>query len=138
MVKRLQIVYHGTNSRSAKCILKTGFRKGTYFAAHLEDAIGYGGMYVFEIAYPVWDLPKNFWQFVCGHGVSPEFIVRLTKYNCSKVVLDNMVLRHRICLSNSTKREIEYTRNDMIVHPSKYSRGELIAYGVEHESVNNP
>ncbi len=50
-VKRI-ICYHGTNWRSAQAILREGFKPGTYFAFHLEDAVGYGGPYVFEVGFP--------------------------------------------------------------------------------------
>ncbi len=129
--KRVAIVCHGTNLRNARKILKEGFKKDTYFARHLEDAIGYGGLYVFEVAYPVVLIPKNCWQFLNRERVPPEFIVRLTKYNRSKVIKDNMVLRHMVCISNATKAETKYIIDDMKVNPSGYTEAELIAYGVK-------
>ena len=129
--KRVAIVYHGTNLVNARKILKEGFKKDTYFACHLEDAVGYGGLYVFEVSYPVFLIPKNCWQFLNGEGIPPEFIVRLTKYNRSKVIKDNMVLRHLVCISNSTKREVKNIIDHMKVSPKGYTDAELIAYGVK-------
>ena len=129
-MKRVAIVYHGTNVIGKRKISKEGFRKGTYFALHLEDALGYGGQYIFEVAYPVSKIPKKNWQFICDNGIPTEFIVRLTKYNPTKVIVDNMVLRHMVCISNSTKAEVEYNKQDMKKSPSSYSKEELIAYGV--------
>ncbi len=97
----------------------------------MEDAIGYGGRYIFEVAYPVFMIPNRNWQFISENIVPPEFIVRLTKYNPAKVMVDNMVLRHMVCISNSTKGEVKYIVEDMATNPKKYSREELIAYGVE-------
>jgi len=48
-MKKSRICFHGTKRQNAYKILKTGFKKWTYFAKHLEDALGYGGKYVFEI-----------------------------------------------------------------------------------------
>lgn len=131
--KRVCIVYHGTNLANVRKILKEGFKKDTYFARHLEDAVGYGGLYVFEVAYPVFLIPKNCWQFLNRERVLPEFIVRLTKYNRSKVIKDNMVLRHLVCISNSTKGEVKNIIDHMKVSPKGYTDAELIAYGVKRE-----
>lgn len=125
------IVYHGTNQVNARKILKDGFKKDTYFALHLEDAIGYGGLYVFEVAYPLGRIPEGCWQFMCDVLVIPKSIVRLTKYNRSKVIRDNMVLRHMVMISNSTKGEVKYITDDMKINPSGYTEAELIAYGVK-------
>ncbi len=128
--ERMLIVYHGTDKVSASKIMKEGLSEGTYLAIHLEDAIGYGGNYVFEIAYPSCGIPSDNWQFKTRKDVASEFIVRLTKYNPSKVLLDNMVLRHKVCMTNSTEGEIEYVREDMMHNPKGYTSEELIAYAV--------
>ncbi len=128
---RVVIVYHGTSLVNSRRIFKEGFKKGTYFAKHLEDAIGYGGLYVFDVAYPAHLISKQSWQYIAGEAVLPEFIIQLTKYNRSRVVFDNMVLRHMVCISNATKAETKYITDDMKVNPSGYSEAELIAYGVK-------
>lgn len=134
----LAIIYHGTNQVNARKILKDGFKKDTYFALHLEDAIGYGGLYVFEVAYPLSRIPEGCWQFICDAFIDTESIVRLTKYNRSKVVTDNMVLRHMVMISNSTKGEVKYITDDMKANPSRYTEAELIAYGVEKIEASAP
>ncbi len=133
--KRSIIVYHGTKVVEARKILKEGFKEGTYFAKHLEDAIGYGGNYVFEVAYLYSMTSKLPIIFRCQQNVPSEFIVQLTRYNPSKVIIDNMVLRHRVKISNSTKAEIEYIRQDMRNKSTGYSRDELIAYGMVEENA---
>jgi len=129
-MRRACIVYHGTNAANAKRILKNGFRAGTYFAWHMEDAIGYGGLWIFEVVLPTRLAPKNNWQFTLDNQVPPEFIIRLTQYRTPKIVCDNMVLRHMVGISNCTKAEVEHTRKDMESRPSFYSKDELTAYGI--------
>lgn len=46
----MKIWFHGTNKANAESILKEGFRPDTWFAAHLEDALAFGGNHVFEVA----------------------------------------------------------------------------------------
>lgn len=132
-MKRLQIVYHGTSYKSSKSILKEGFREGTYFAKYLEDALGYGGKYIFEVAYQYNKIPKKNWQFICEEKISPEFIVRLTKYEPSKIIKDDKILRVKICMSNMTDAEREYMFNNMKNNKDRYTKEELIAYGLLKE-----
>lgn len=110
-------------------ILREGFKKGTYFAVHLEDALGYGGLYIFEVAYPAQQMPDN-WQFVTDTGVPPESIVGLTKYNRSRVLKDDKVLRCKICISNQTEAETWYMCKAMRRNPTDYTKEELVAYGI--------
>jgi hypothetical protein len=58
-MKKLVICYHGTNSRAAQAIVGHGFAKGTHFAAHLEDALGYGGGHLFEVMFPADAVPPS-------------------------------------------------------------------------------
>jgi hypothetical protein len=42
--------FHGTNSKEMVSeIEKEGFQAGTYFAQHMEDAVIFGGAYVFFV-----------------------------------------------------------------------------------------
>lgn len=77
-----QIWYHGTNKNNAKSILKTGFREGTWFAKHLEDAIGYGGEYVFEVDMEV---NNEDWQIHMGHDIPTSWIHSLHRYKVRKL-----------------------------------------------------
>jgi len=44
------IWYHGTSNKNAKTIYRAGcFKAGTWFARHLEDAVEFGGPYVFAV-----------------------------------------------------------------------------------------
>jgi hypothetical protein len=103
----LIICYHGTNRVNAKSILKRGFPPCTYFAAHLEDAVGYGGNHVFEVAF---HKAPDKWQFMCPVRAQPSMIVSYTVYT-TRVKFRNESLRKKVFKSNigrsrSDKRSI--------------------------------
>jgi len=75
------IAYHCTNCVGADGILAEGFRPGTWFAKHLEDAVEFGGgEHIFEVA--IVDLSEpTYWQFrltetVPTHAISRHYIFR--------------------------------------------------------------
>lgn len=76
--------YHGTNKENAKLISETGFRPGTYFAHHLEDALAFGGKYVFRVEFEEDKFSNeddcDRWQFWIINTVLPDRIKSLTKY----------------------------------------------------------
>lgn len=82
--------YHGTNKENAKLILENGFRSGTYFAHHLEDALAFGGKYVFRVEFEE-DKFNNeddiSWQFWIENTVAPDKIKSLIKYEEEKIAL---------------------------------------------------
>ena len=84
IIKEFKIWYHGTNKENSELILKNGFKKGTYFANHLEDAIGFGGKYVFEVAL-LMD-KKNYWEWITPIIISKNKIIRLKIYNDIKKI----------------------------------------------------
>jgi len=92
------ICYHGTNKKNANKILKEGFKKGTYFAKHLEDALGFGGKWIFEVRFFV-PLPKN-WQFIITFPYKKENIVRLKHYHQIEMIFENDKLNDEIFKSN--------------------------------------
>jgi len=94
----LCICYHGTSKENSESIMKTGFKKWTYFAKHLEDSLGYGGEYVFEVQFDSEKL-KEGWQFINHEIVPIDRIVGLTRYT-SLEQYDNPILRNKIFESN--------------------------------------
>jgi len=76
--------YHGTNEENAKLILETGFRPGTYFAYHLEDALEFGGKYVFRVEFEEDKFSnaedRDRWQFWIVNTILPDKIKSLIKY----------------------------------------------------------
>lgn len=97
----LEICYHGTNEENALGILREGFKIGTYFARHLEDAIGYGGPHVFGVAFDTdrfsHSLPH--WQFVLREVVLPSCIVHYRIYQVREMAV-NQHLWEKILQSN--------------------------------------
>ena len=69
--------YHGTNRANALKIIKEGICVGTHFAHHLEDALEFGGSWVFRIK---WEDKSDNWQFLNMEHILPERIERLTQY----------------------------------------------------------
>jgi len=69
--------YHGTNKENALKISKNGFKVGTHFASHLEDALEFGGSWIFVVK---WDHKPFNWQFLNKRIIKPNKIHRLTQY----------------------------------------------------------
>ena len=86
------ICFHGTDKVTVKRILKDGFRKGTYFARHLEDALEFGGRFVFFVRFEENGFTnlegKNWWQFHLAEVVLPEKIWKVVEYS-QLLILDN-------------------------------------------------
>ena len=61
------ICYHGTNKISASSICKEGFNADTWFATHMEDALKFGGPYIFGVDFK-YDPVLEDWQF---HHLKP-------------------------------------------------------------------
>jgi hypothetical protein len=74
----MRIWYHGTTEENAAAIMKTGFRENTYFASGLQDAISYGGHYVFEAAINFGE--KEPWQIKTANEIPPDWIISLRRY----------------------------------------------------------
>jgi phosphodiesterase/alkaline phosphatase D-like protein len=78
------IAFHGTDEASAGLILATGFKPYSYFAAHLEDALAFGGPYVFEVKFRG-GLRSEAWQFTIRRRLAPSRIRSLTHYRARHV-----------------------------------------------------
>ena len=90
------ICFHGTDAANAVRIRREGFKKGTFFAKHLENALEFGGTWVFQICFDVALLPPGCWQFRIREKKSHVDIVRLTHYARIKTVFENSELRESI------------------------------------------
>ena len=97
-----RIYYHGTNRSAVLEIQKVGFSPGTYFADGLQDALGYGGDWVFEVILP--ERPGAGWQIIEPHRVPPKQIVSLTQYTAS-VKLNNAEKRKELFQAALTERK---------------------------------
>jgi hypothetical protein len=77
----MRIWFHGTSEVAARSIAAEGFRPNTWFSAHLEDAIEFGGPFVF------WTLldyapgtPGN-WQMCVRPAVPASAIRKFVEYH---------------------------------------------------------
>ena len=96
----LVICYHGTKARNVPGIVRDGFRKGAYFAAHLENAIHMGGRHVFGVVFnkaELGDPPP--WQFIICEVIPPDLIVHHRVYKMSPVMLNDK-LQEEVLQSN--------------------------------------
>lgn len=70
-----KVWFHGTRSiQELTSIKKNGFRKGTYFARHMEDAVGYGGPYVAWVKVRFDHTPLE-WQAISANKIPARSII---------------------------------------------------------------
>lgn len=87
--------FHGTTSKKkADSILKNGFNKGTFFADHLEDALGFGGNHIFwvwlDFKFKRGKRPKMYsWQVISANHIKPEFIKKYEIYQKPKLIYNH-------------------------------------------------
>lgn len=132
--KPMQIVYHGTNKANAQSIVKNGFRPGTYFGIHQEDALGYGGNYLFEVAIESDKIPKGVdWEFCNDELIKPSKIVSLTQYRPARKIIEDEGLRAKVFESNMPKVSLKPKPAKQRIPtlktsiPKKKPRGKIIA-----------
>lgn len=90
-----EVLYHGTKFKyNAFKILKEGFKEWSYFSSNLNNAVGFGGKYVFEVVFLKSDLP-DYWQVRCENRIPPERIVRMSKYK-SQEIIKNKTLEKKV------------------------------------------
>lgn len=93
------ICYHGTKVNKCVSILRDGFRPGSYFALHLEDALEFGGSVVFRVIFDD-AAHRNDWQFFIYETVPPDRIIAITEYVVHKVY-GNPKLQEQVFQSNT-------------------------------------
>lgn len=74
------IAFHGTNLRGALGISRHGFKLGTYFARHAEDALEFGGSIVFHVTFEEWEDDRDAddqWQWREPEVVPFDRVVRI-------------------------------------------------------------
>jgi len=87
MKEKYKIVFHGTQKENIKSILKSGFKKNSYFAINLADALEFGGEYIF---YVILKLKRGDtdWQPRAGRKIPASRITRLVRVN-PKMLYEN-------------------------------------------------
>lgn len=86
----MRVCYHGTDVEAAKSIRESGFRPGTWFASHLEDALEFGGPHVFRV---VFDDPPDEWQFHVAGAVPTERMLSYKKYTVEPVFENRALMK---------------------------------------------
>lgn len=66
--------FHGTTPEIAAIIEREGFKEGTWFAAHMEDAVGYGGPCVFFVKVTFPKERAYSWQVCCINSLPSSTI----------------------------------------------------------------
>lgn len=70
-----RVWFHGTNKNNIDKIRKNGFKIGTYFARHMEDAVKFGGPYVFSVNAVFKPRRRNNWQVTCANAIPRTSII---------------------------------------------------------------
>ena len=84
-----QIVwFHGTAPKNVEAIQKTGFKEGTYFARHMEDAFAFGGSCVFVVEIHFESPPLDGWQVTCANHIEPRAIKKLVTMEGDRTTLN--------------------------------------------------
>ncbi len=73
--KPQDIWFHGTNYHNALKIERNGFRVGTWFARHMEDAVAFGGSCVFWVRVKFDRVPLR-WQVHCTNSIPASAIIK--------------------------------------------------------------
>ncbi len=85
----MEIRFHGTTKENVDIILKTGFKAGTYFGKHLEDAIHMGGDCVFEVLFE--ESPTDYWEYISSEVIPASKIRSLINYSPEVLFHSNRV-----------------------------------------------
>jgi hypothetical protein len=93
----VKIWYHGTNMENALKIRQEGFKSGTWFASHLEDALAFGGNCVFEVALKINE--EDRWQ-ICLDEPVPESMIIAHHVFQKECLLDRPDLRREVFEAN--------------------------------------
>ena len=116
----LCVCYHGTNEDSAEAILEEGFRVDTWFAKHLEDALGFGGSHLFEVVFARIDV-LGAWQFQAAEAIPLSRIVSYRVFSIESR-LNNPMMGEEILESNIPPGKRAYARKEFEIETSDMSR----------------
>lgn len=91
----MSLWYHGTNKDAAEIILKEGFQPYTYFGKHMEDALNYGGDYIFTIFFE--NDPIDYWEYKNAEIIPSSEILMLYQIDKTRLYYSKEV-EHRNCM----------------------------------------
>ena len=107
------IWFHGTDRATAQKILKNGFKKGTHFASHLEDALEFGGDHVFEVALPYTPKDPNAWQVCIPKALQPKYISCLRSY--TRTMVKDFPKRNKAIFEFNLKEHLQEKANRLSI-----------------------
>jgi len=109
-------IFHGTNKEAADIIREEGFREATFFSKHLEDAIGYGGEYVFWVLVEQARLPEgSWWQWVSPNRIPVDQIARLRHYQVTNTYKNTALIdAFEVEATRAVSEECKELSNDTI------------------------
>lgn len=84
--------FHGTSLENASAIEKDGFKPGTWFSRHMEDALEFGGPCVFWVRVTFDKTPLR-WQVCCENALPVSAIERKV---CFELALERRDARVRL------------------------------------------
>ncbi len=116
----MKIMFHGTNAENAAKIMKDGFAVGTFFARHLEDALHFGGDYIFEVYFET--TPTNYWEYICDSIIPPSDI--RTHY---ELKID-MLWDNEECVNNISRQLVKERDDDSIFCETCIGKGQMEYY----------
>jgi len=90
--------YHGTDRQAAEQICREGFRSHSFFARNMQDALEFGGRYVFYVLFeedPGDPGDPDDWQVVIPEPVPKDRIYKLTRHLRFTLYEDRAVLRRQ-------------------------------------------
>lgn len=105
----LRIWFHGTDKETAEKIARDGFTAATTFSPHLEDALAFGGNYVFEVGLDLAEpksVPSEIWQVVISRALPVSHIIALHRYDITRMH-ENSALRSEVAAANQSARDNE-------------------------------
>lgn len=73
------IWFHGTTRIAALVVEQEGFKEGTWFAAHMEDALEFGGPIVFSVKVTFPPERAYAWQVCCINAIPASAIIKRTE-----------------------------------------------------------
>ena len=77
------IWFHGTTRECAELIKRDGFREGTWFARHMEDAVTFGGPVVFFVKVSFSGKSSDEWQVCCSNALPSSSITNVWELRAS-------------------------------------------------------
>ena len=116
----MRIMFHGTTAKNAAKILKDGFAIGTFFAKHLENALHFGGDYIFEVYFAT--SPTKYWEYITDSIILPSNIK--THYE----LRINLLWDNEECNNEINRRLVEERDDHSVFCETCSGKGQLEYY----------